>query len=96
MVSLPKNSWKNLTGLASAESGIFRPGWAVNGNTAGGTSVGVSTWFHFKALGDTVDVSVTRVIMYVCYLGCKLYYHYLGCKLYYHFHSSLYLGCFHG
>ena len=56
MVSLPKNSWKNSTGLASAESGIFRPGWAVNGNTAGGTSVAVSTGFHFKALGDAVDV----------------------------------------
>ena len=71
MVSLPKNSWKNSTGLASAESGIFRPGWAVNGNTAGGTSVAVSTGFHFKALGDAVDISVTRVIImwYVCYLG---------------------------
>ena len=56
MISLPKNSWKNSTDLASAEGGIFRPGWAVNGNTAGGTPVAVSTGFHFKALGDTVDV----------------------------------------
>ena len=66
MVLLPKNvqleklDWSGIS---------FRPGWAVNGNTAGGTSVAVSTGVHFKALGDIVDTSVTRVIMwrYVCY-----------------------------
>ena len=59
MVSFPKNSWKNSTGLSSAESGIRRPGRAVNGNAATGTSVAVSIAFHFKALRDPADASVS-------------------------------------
>ena len=66
MVSSPKNSWKNSNGLASAENGIFRPGWAVNGNTAGGTSVAV----YCIPLQGTLRYCgcITRVIIlwYVC------------------------------
>ena len=52
MVSSPKKSWKKSTGLASAERGIRVLGWAVNGSGVGGTSVAVSTVFHFKAVGE--------------------------------------------
>ena len=51
IVSSPKNNAKNSLCLASTDKGIRKPGWAVNGNAVGPTSVSVSTAVHS---GDSV------------------------------------------
>jgi len=45
---------KNSLGLASADKGIRKPGWAVNGNAAGGVSEAFSMAVRSKPVRDSV------------------------------------------
>ena len=64
IVSSPKSSAKNSLGLASADKGIRKPGWAVNGNVAGGVSEAFSMAVHSKPVRASVgDNHIVLLLM---------------------------------